>query len=227
MMQFLKPGFVQIAFGGGDSGGGGGGGNGGSAGGVIGFLGNLITAAATPTVSRADRPVQRPSVISRGDQMVATRDMPRFGISAGDTAATPDYSGFSLRGLTSTDTGNVMRNIQGAEREARAEAARRAGSNGSDDAPSPTQMAAPAAPAQATAPVAATRPTPAPPTPSSAPAGQAATAEELASSPAVAEAEATAKRGRRSTIATDSQGILGTSNTRARRSLVSGGGLIR
>jgi hypothetical protein len=145
MMQFLKPGFVQIAFGGGDSGGGGGSGNGGSAGGVIGFLGNLITAAATPTVSRADRPVQRPSVISRGDQMVATRDMPRFGISAGDTAATPEYSGFSLRGLTSTEHWKCDAQHSGAEREARAEAARRAGSNGRDDAPSPTQMAAPAA----------------------------------------------------------------------------------
>lgn len=62
------------------------------------------------------RPQQRPSIMQRGDEMVATRDMPRFGFSAGDTAATPEFSPFSLRGFTSTDPGNVMRNIMGAER---------------------------------------------------------------------------------------------------------------
>ena len=62
------------------------------------------------------RPQQRPSVMQRGNELVATRDMPRFGFSAGDTAANPEFSPFSLRGFTSTDPGNVMRNIMGAER---------------------------------------------------------------------------------------------------------------
>jgi hypothetical protein len=74
------------------------------------------------------RPETRPSVMNvmrgEGDDaqmyMAATRDMPRFGISAGDEMVAPDYGPFSLRGLTSTDPGNVMRNIQGAERMARA-----------------------------------------------------------------------------------------------------------
>jgi hypothetical protein len=73
------------------------------------------------------RPETRPSVMSvtrgEGDDaqmyMAATRDMPRFGISAGDEMLPPDYSPFSLRGLTSTDPANVMRNIQGAERQNR------------------------------------------------------------------------------------------------------------
>jgi hypothetical protein len=62
------------------------------------------------------RPQQRPSVMQRGDELVTTRDIPRFGFSAGDTAAFPDFSPFSFRGFTSTDPGNVMRNIMGAER---------------------------------------------------------------------------------------------------------------
>jgi hypothetical protein len=74
------------------------------------------------------RPETRPSVrnVTRGEgddaqmYMAATRDMPRFGISAGDEMLPPDYSPFSLRGLTSSDPANVMRNIQGSERMARA-----------------------------------------------------------------------------------------------------------
>jgi hypothetical protein len=73
------------------------------------------------------RPETRPSVMNvmrgEGDDaqmyMAATRDMPRFGISAGDEMLPPDYSPFGLRGLTSTDPANVMRNIQGAERQNR------------------------------------------------------------------------------------------------------------
>jgi outer membrane biosynthesis protein TonB len=48
-----------------------------------------------------------------------------------------------------------------------------------------------------------------------------------AAGPAEEEAARTASRGRRSTIATGPQGILGTSGARAARSLVGGGGLIR
>lgn len=62
------------------------------------------------------RPQERPSVMQRGNELVATRDMPRFGFSAGDTAANPEFSPFSFRGFTSNDPGNVMRNIMGAER---------------------------------------------------------------------------------------------------------------
>ena len=65
------------------------------------------------------RPQQRPSIMQRGEEMVATRDLPRFGFSAGDTATTPEFSPFSFRGFTSTDPGNVMRNIMGAERQMR------------------------------------------------------------------------------------------------------------
>ena len=77
-----------------------------------------------PTRSR--RPPTRPSIMTvqrqpeDERQLVATRDMPRYGITEGQTESEPEYSSSSLRGLTSTDSGNVMRNIQGAERQARA-----------------------------------------------------------------------------------------------------------
>ena len=77
-----------------------------------------------PTRSR--RPPTRPSIMTvqrqpeDERQLVATRDMPRYGITEGQTESEPEYSSSSLRGLTSTDSGNVMRNIQGAERRARA-----------------------------------------------------------------------------------------------------------
>jgi hypothetical protein len=59
--------------------------------------------------------------------------------------------------------------------------------------------------------------------------GRAETAAIMAESEGAAEDEAarTASRGRRATIATGPQGILGTSGARAARSLVGGGGLIR
>jgi hypothetical protein len=96
--------------------------------GIMGIAKNLIDSlAGGGDGGPSGRPQMRPSVINvaRGEgddrrmDMVTTRDMPRFGFTAGDTAAVPDYSPFSLRGLTSTDPGNVMRNIQGAERMAR------------------------------------------------------------------------------------------------------------
>ena len=166
--------------------------------------------------SRTSRPQQRPSIMTRDNQMTATRDMPRFGISAGETAATPDYSAFSLRGLTSTDRGNVMRNIAGAERMARAEAERIA-RDGRDESPAPAPaQAAAAAPAQAAA------PTPAPAMTSVA--EQEAQIEEAGET-----AAAKARRlGLASTIATSPGGLLagGQGTTRRRRSLM-GGGLIR
>jgi hypothetical protein len=143
---------------------------------------------------------------------VATRDMPRFGISEGQSEPEPSYSPFSIQGLTSTDPGNVMRNIQGAERMARAMPM---DSGGGDDRPAPAQAAAPAA---APAPAA----TPAP--------GMTSVEDQEAQ---IAEAgETAAARARRlglaSTIATSPGGLLagGEGTTRRRRSLMGGGGLI-
>jgi hypothetical protein len=69
MMQLFKPGFVQIAFGGEGEGGGGGGGS------------DLAP-------SRARAPRDRPSIMTverdGQTQRVATRDISRYGISAGD-----------------------------------------------------------------------------------------------------------------------------------------------
>jgi hypothetical protein len=103
---------------------GGGGGSQGSGGGfnpfnfgVIGIARALLGAMNNGNDGPSNmRPQQRPSIMTRGDEMVATRDMPRFGFSAGDTATAPEFSPFSFRGFTSTDPGNVMRNIMGAER---------------------------------------------------------------------------------------------------------------
>jgi hypothetical protein len=212
MMQLFKPGFVQIAFGGGGDGGGGGGGDGGN------FLSNLISSASRSGPTRADRPQQRPSIMTRGDEMVATRDMPRFGISAGDTATTPEYGSLSLRGLTSTEPGNVMRNIAGAEREARAEAARVARDGRGDDSPAPAQAAAAPAPAAAPAQAASAA------TELTSVADQEAQIEEAGET-----AAAKARRlGLASTIATSPGGLLagGEDTTRRRRSLMGGGGLI-
>jgi hypothetical protein len=114
--------------------------------GIMGIAKNLIDSLAgggdgAPTT----RPQTRPSIMQVGEtdadrRMVATRDMPRFGISTGDSTTAPDYSPFSLRGLTSTDPGNVMRNIMGAERQARVPM-------GGDEGTAPTPMIAPPPPA--------------------------------------------------------------------------------
>ena len=158
------------------------------------------------------QPQQRPSIITRNNEMVATRDVPRLGISAGETATTPEYSSLSRRGLTSTDPGNVMRNIQGAERQARAMPA----DSGRDDSPAPAQAAAPAsaaAPAQAATP---------------APALTSVADQEAQIERAGESAAAKARRlGLASTIATSPGGLLagGEGTTRRRRSLM-GGGLI-
>lgn len=198
-MQFLKPGFVQIAFGGGGDGGGGGGSD------------------RAPST----RPPPRPSImtVQRTPEdervRVATRAMPRFGITEGQSEPEPSYSAFSLRGLTSTDPGNVMRNIQGAERQARAAPM---DSGGGDDRPAPAQAAAPTA----TPAVAPVQPTPAPEMTSVA-------EQETQIAEAGETAAARARRlGLASTIATSPGGLLagGQGTTRGRRSLMGGGGLI-
>jgi len=88
--------------------------------------------------SRAPQP--KPSVFQRDNQLFATRDMPRFGFTAGQSAPVPDYPGFSFRGLTSTDPGNVMRNIMGAERNMAATAGMDSGGDGT----APTSPVSPA-----------------------------------------------------------------------------------
>jgi outer membrane biosynthesis protein TonB len=124
-------------------------------------------------------------------------------------------------------------------------------------APAPAPVVAPPTPTPPAPPAPVVAPQPAPvaapaPTPASKPAptegaaapaipvstgigstaasgGRAETAAIMAEAagPAEEEAARTASRGRRSTIATGPQGILGTSGARAARSLVGGGGLIR
>jgi hypothetical protein len=159
------------------------------------------------------QPQQRPSIITRNNEMVATRDMSRFGISEGQSESEPSYSPFSLRGLTSTDPGNVMRNIAGAERQSAAMSM-----GGGDDSSAPAQAAAPApaaAPAQAA-------------TPAPAPALTSVADQEAQIERAGETAAARARRlGLASTIATSPGGLLagGEGTTRRRRSLM-GGGLI-
>jgi len=161
--------------------------------------------------SPSTSPQQRPSIMTVGGQRVATRDRPRAGISAGDTASEPEYSAFSLRGLTSSDPANVMRNIQAAESQA---AAAPTGGDSED-------RSAPAAAAVAAAAPAAAAATPAPALTSVA--DQEAQIERAGET-----AAARARRlGLASTIATSPGGLLagGEGTTRRRRSLM-GGGLI-
>ena len=160
--------------------------------------------------SRSVRPQTRPSILSveRDGQMqrVATRDMPRFGITAGQSESEPDYSAFSLRGLTSTDPANVMRNIQGAERAARMAPA----GGGGEDRPEVAKGMRPAEPA---APEVET--------------GEAKGARPVEEGTGESAAARARRLGLASTIATTPGGLLaGESATRRRRSLM-GGGLIQ
>jgi hypothetical protein len=158
------------------------------------------------------RPQQRPSIMTvqrtpeDERQRVATRNMPRFGITEGQRTSDPEFGSFSLQGLTSTDPANVMRNIQGAERMARMDT----GGGGEDRQP---EVAKGERPAEAAAPemdvgeAKGERPT-----------------EEGTGESAAARAR---RLGLASTIATSPGGLLagGEGTTRRRRSLM-GGGLI-
>lgn len=133
----------------------------------------------------------------------------------------------------------------------------RSGGAAAAPAPAPAPVVAPPTPVPPPPPAPVVAPQPAPvaapaPTPASKPAptegaaapaipvstgigstaasgGRAETAAIMAEAagPAEEEAARTASRGRRSTIATGPQGILGSAGARAARSLVGGGGLIR
>ena len=174
------------------------------------------------------RPQQRPSIMTvqrrpeDDRQLVATRDMPRFGISEGQSESVPSYSPFSLRGLTSTDPGNVMRNIQASEMYARQAAEQERGGRDDNDRPEP-EAPAPAAPA----PAPEAPPAPPPPPPVQTESGM--TPEQEAQIDEAGETAATKARrlGLASTIATSPGGLLagGVGTTRRRRSLM-GGGLI-
>jgi hypothetical protein len=173
------------------------------------------------------RPGQKPSILSRttedrGTEYVATRNMPRFGLEAGQRESEPDYSPFSLRGLTSTDPGNVMRNIQGAERNARAEAAR----TDADREDRPAPAAAPVA-ESVSEPAAETPETPVTPAAPATESGMTPEQEERIEQAGETAAEKQRKLGLAQTIATSPRGLLasGEGTTRRRRSLI-GGGLI-
>jgi hypothetical protein len=157
-----------------------------------------------------------------GTEYVATRDMPRFGLEAGQLESEPDYSPFSLRGLTSTDPGNVMRNIQGAERNARAEAAR----TDADREDRPAPAAAPVA-ESVSEPAAETPETPVTPAAPATESGMTPEQEERIEQAGETAAEKQRKLGLAQTIATSPRGLLasGEGTTRRRRSLI-GGGLI-
>ena len=160
--------------------------------------------------SRARAPRDRPSImtVERDGQVqrVATRDISRYGISAGDTANDPGYRAFSERGLTSTDLGNVMRNIQGAERMASMDT----GGRGEGRQP---EVAKGGRPAEAAAPTMDP--------------GEAKGARPTAEGTGESAAARARRLGLASTIATSPGGLLaGEGATRRRRSLM-GGGLIQ
>jgi hypothetical protein len=160
--------------------------------------------------SRSMRPQTRPSIMSveRDGQMqrVATRDMPRFGITAGQRTTDPEFGTFSLEALTSRDPANVMRNIQGAERAARMGAGMGGGGEDRPEVAKDMRPAEPAAPEIETGEAKGARPV-----------------EEGTGESAAARAR---RLGLASTIATTPGGLLADeSATRRRRSLM-GGGLI-
>ena len=179
-----------------------------------------------PTSSR--RPGQKPSILSRttedgGTEYVATRNMPQFGFEAGQRESEPDYGAASLRGLTSTDPGNVMRNIQGAERNARAEAAR----TDADREDRPAPAAAPVA-ESVSEPVAETPAAPVTPAAPTTESGMTPEQEERIERAGETAAEKQRKLGLAQTIVTSPRGLLagGEGTTRRRRSLI-GSGLIK
>ena len=176
--------------------------------------------------SSSPRPTQKPSIMSRstdeGREYVATRDMPQFGLEAGQRAMEPDYRAGSLQGLTSTDPGNVMRNIQGADRNL---AANPPGGGNDND------RSEPAAPVEEApveeAPVVDDTPAETAPRPVKTKTGMTPKQEERIEQAGETAAEKQRKLGLAQTIATSPRGLLasGEGTTRRRRSLI-GGGLI-
>lgn len=191
----------------------------------IGGGGGQTSSASRPSSSP---PPARPSIISVGDnQRMATQDLPRFNITAGQRTTDPSYSAFSLQGLTSTDPANVMRNKQAADMYARMAAESSAGGReggGGSNAPA----APPAAPPVAAAPepvqvvaepsIPRVPQAPAPVSPS----------DMTSTGPSEDLALESAKQGRKATILTSGQGVGDepAGLLRRRRSLVGNRGLI-
>ena len=65
----------------------------------------------TPTSS--DRPQKRPDVVMTGDR----ENRQYLDTTTGQQFAEPDYSAFSIQGLTSSDPANVARNRYGAQQQ--------------------------------------------------------------------------------------------------------------
>lgn len=171
-------------------------------------------------------PPARPSIISVGDnQRMATQDLPRFGITAGQRTTEPSYSAFSLQGLTSTDPANVMRNKQAADMYARLAAeGKTAGSRDSGGSNAPAAPAAPVA-----APPAGSDIPPVAPAPKVPKAPKKVNPSDMTSTgPSEDLALESAKQGRKATILTSGQGVGDepAGLLRRRRSLVGNGGLI-
>lgn len=173
------------------------------------FGGGRSAQGAGGAPERSIRPQARPSILRRGDELFATRDIPEQGIRAGQSAAMPEFGAMSVQGLTSREAGNVMRNIQASERMAR-----EGGTAMRGDRPEPEVakgVRPPEAAPEAPAPVEqakGARPT-----------------EEGAGESAAARAR---RLGLASMIATAPGGLLagGQGTTRGRRSLM-GGGMIQ
>lgn len=158
------------------------------------------------------RPQARPSIMSRGDQLVATRDIPRYGITAGQVFDTPDYGMYSARGIMSTDPAQIARVTQARERAEAQEA--RATSMGSGEGADRAAEARKGARAAE------------PETPA-VPAGEAKGGRPGAEGTGESAAARARRLGLASTIATTPGGLLADSEaTRRRRSLI-GGGLIQ
>lgn len=178
-------------------------------GGAIGSIGSAFSGGGDGGggAQNAPRPRARPSIVQRGSELYATRDVPGTSISEGQTAPIPEYGSLSFRGLTSSDPGNVMRNVMGTERLAATAPA----DGGDGDAGAPKGA----------------RPAPEAPAAAAAMAGEAKGARPAAEGTGESAAARARRLGLAATIATSPGGLLSdTGSTRQRRSLI-GGGLIR
>jgi hypothetical protein len=84
-------------------------------GGIKSGIGNLFSGGNKDSgPSSSMRPQARPEYVVKG----TGKDAVYTNTRTGKTAYAPDYSGFSMRGLTSSDPGNYMRNQEAAQRYA-------------------------------------------------------------------------------------------------------------
>ena len=147
----------------------------------------------------------RPSIVSVGsNQRMATVDLPRYGISAGQVTTNPSYGAFSWRGLTSTDPANVMRNLQRPAQQA----VIAGGDRGGRDRDRPTTPTTPATPvAPPTPPTTPEVPPVAPPPTPPRPPAPVNPSDMTSTGPSEDLALESASQGLASTILTSGQGI--------------------